>query len=435
MVPFPIDFRQDTSVICQILDSIRPKGSFFGELLDVQAIQHRVQYLRWKTVAGRDVEGCAHIDSLCESPPSADVAADELPESVILHSAGVCALPHTVRHGRASLSTQMRAVVTQFGLRESDVICFSGTLASPAACSLVFAALTQRACISLDDPTKLLSPIALNDSERLVVLFAETSDHSLSAERLLLLKGAKSFILSDASANDERVSLIQRATDAHIFSAYCCAEACGFLCVNSSPGLWPADAAGVPVPNVEIAVLDAKSRPVHNSLLGRVAFRISDSDDETWCNTGDWGRWDENGLLHIAGCERAVIWKAGFPVFAREVENALRAVQGVNDAWVFGIPDRDVGEEVTAQVTISDTSLTIETLLAQASEKLPTYMIPHEPLFVQELRVTPSGKKVRRTSRIALTSAASRPATSQAERGPNLAPATHSADLGSTAQN
>ncbi|MCC6475444.1 acyl--CoA ligase [bacterium] len=436
LTPLPLDYRQDTAIICQIMDGVRAKGCHLGELLDADAILSRIPYLRWKAVCGRNSNGCQRTDNQTETSTAAGFGLNESRESVVLHSAGVCTIPHTVRLETRSLMLQFSAIASEFALRESDVIFYSGTFATPASFSLLFAgALMQGASVSLDDPTSISSPIGLRESERAVILLSEARDHHLTAEQLLLLKGAKSIILTDSPLTDDRVALVRRATDAHIFYAYYCAEAGGFLCVNASPELWPSETVGVPVRGVEVVVLDVNRRPIHDSSLGRIAFRFSDTESDTWILTGDWGRHDERGLLHVEGCERSVIWKAGFPVLASTVEEALRTVHGVKDAWVFGIPDREVGEEVTAHIAISDPALTIESVLESVSAKLPAYMIPHEPLFVTELPSTPSGKKIRRISRNTSNSSHHRPPAPAVDRGPNLAAHMDNADLGTATQN
>ncbi|MGY1814044.1 class I adenylate-forming enzyme family protein [Blastococcus sp. SYSU D00820] len=69
-----------------------------------------------------------------------------------------------------------------------------------------------------------------------------------------------------------------------------------------------------------------------------------------WYRTGDLGECDDDGFFTITGRKREVIRSAGETVAPAEVEAAIRALPGIADAAVVGLPDDRWGEVVCAVV-------------------------------------------------------------------------------------
>src|SRR5256885_16660268 len=57
-----------------------------------------------------------------------------------------------------------------------------------------------------------------------------------------------------------------------------------------------------------------------------------------WFKTGDLGRIDRDGYVHIAGRVKDLVISAGCNVYPREVESELEALPGVAESAVFGAP-------------------------------------------------------------------------------------------------
>ena len=69
--------------------------------------------------------------------------------------------------------------------------------------------------------------------------------------------------------------------------------------------------------------------------------------------TGDLGKIDERGYVHIVGRGKDLVITGGFNVYPKEVEDEIDAIPGVFESAVIGVPHQDFGEGVTAVVVRS----------------------------------------------------------------------------------
>ncbi len=115
-------------------------------------------------------------------------------------------------------------------------------------------------------------------------------------------------------------------------------------------------------------------------------------DPEGWLRTGDMGRVDDRGLLHIEGRSKELIIHGGFNVFPPEVEAALNAHPQVIQAAVIGRPCYG-DEEVVAFVQVAaDDRPDLDELRAFAAQSLAGYKRPGRILLVEALPAAPTGK-------------------------------------------
>jgi o-succinylbenzoate---CoA ligase len=110
-----------------------------------------------------------------------------------------------------------------------------------------------------------------------------------------------------------------------------------------------------------------------------------------WLHTGDRGRVDPDGTLHVEGRIKDTIVTGGENVAAPEVEGALFAHPAVNDAAVVGRPDPEWGEAVVAFVVLS-AEVGDDELEAHCRARLAGYKVPRAFERVAELPRTESGK-------------------------------------------
>ena len=179
------------------------------------------------------------------------------------------------------------------------------------------------------------------------------------------------------------------------------------------PLLARAAAAGVPVAQTygltqacsavtisEPGDLDTQGPPLHGLEVeiardGEILVSGPNVAGEGTLATGDLGRLDDRGRLIVAGRKADTIVTGGENVAPAEVEDVLLAHPAVADAGVFGRPDPEWGEAVTAHVVLRE-PVEPDALRAWARERLAGYKVPKAIEVVPELPRTGSGKLLRR---------------------------------------
>jgi len=201
--------------------------------------------------------------------------------------------------------------------------------------------------------------------------------------------------------------------------------------VPGDPDELVAVSVGRPVPGVALAVVDDDGAPVGTGEVGRVRLRsaavmlgywggpptgpgaggvVYDEaatravlGDDGWLTTGDFGRLDEGGNLHLVGRANELYIRGGYNVYPAEVEAALGAHPAVAQAAVVGAPDPVLGEIGVAFVVpeagaeAADAGALGDELRAHARASLADYKAPDWVVVVEALPLTPMMKVDKRT--------------------------------------
>jgi long-chain acyl-CoA synthetase len=106
----------------------------------------------------------------------------------------------------------------------------------------------------------------------------------------------------------------------------------------------------------------------HNPEATAAAF------EDGWYRTGDLGRLDETGHLIYLGRKKDMIVLAnGMNVYAQDVEQVLRAIPGVKEAVVLGLPT-ERGQQIHAVLLCNPGAGAPETIVRRAN----TQLAPHQ---------------------------------------------------------
>jgi malonyl-CoA/methylmalonyl-CoA synthetase len=109
--------------------------------------------------------------------------------------------------------------------------------------------------------------------------------------------------------------------------------------------------------------------------------------------TGDLGKIDERGYVHIVGRNKDLVITGGFNVYPVEVEAEIDAMPGVAESAVIGLAHADFGEGVTAVVVPDNKTPIDEAAVLKALEgRLAKFKLPKRVLFVDELPRNTMGK-------------------------------------------
>ena len=172
---------------------------------------------------------------------------------------------------------------------------------------------------------------------------------------------------------------------------------------------------GRPCPGVEVQVVDETGKELeagaHGELVARGANIMRgylNNERETsavfrngFFRTGDFGYQDAAGYFYIVDRIKDMIVTGGEKVYSGEVESVIYEHAAVLEAAVFGIPDQQWGELVTACVVLKPhATLTKEELVRHCRSRLSPYKIPRHIDFSEtELPKSGSGKILKRILR------------------------------------
>jgi malonyl-CoA/methylmalonyl-CoA synthetase len=115
--------------------------------------------------------------------------------------------------------------------------------------------------------------------------------------------------------------------------------------------------------------------------------------DDGWFRTGDLGRIDDDGYLHLVGRSKDLVITGGLNVYPTDVEAAIDSLDGVVESAVVGVPDDDLGERVVAAVVpVQGATLDEAELRQQLRRTLAGYQIPKQIVVLAELPRNVMGK-------------------------------------------
>ena len=205
---------------------------------------------------------------------------------------------------------------------------------------------------------------------------------------------------------DLLLELRSRFPRAEIVVRYGISEIAGPLCrlAWQGPDKVPLSSCGKPVDPVRIRLCDENGNEVPAGTEGEVLvtspgrmqgyFPTLSRDTEEY-RTGDIARFDQDGYLYLLGRNNTMIKSAGHRVFPAEVESVVKAVSGVADCAVAGVPHDLLGEKICAWVVPEhgiDTSVLESRIVQTCKQTLGAVRTPHDILFRAALPKTVSGK-------------------------------------------
>jgi malonyl-CoA/methylmalonyl-CoA synthetase len=169
-----------------------------------------------------------------------------------------------------------------------------------------------------------------------------------------------------------------------------------------------AGTVGFPLPGVALRIVDEDGREVPQGEIGGIEVRGDNVFSGYWRMpdktkaefradgffiTGDVGRIDARGYVHIVGRAKDLVITGGFNVYPVEVEAEIDAIPGVMESAVIGCPHPDFGEGVTAIVVCKpDTALTEDDILKTLEARLARFKLPKRVLFTADLPRNSMGK-------------------------------------------
>ncbi len=401
--------------------------SWLEKLLSIRAELSTVEHI---IVFGEARDGILSYEELLrqasDAPPTAFPGPDDI--GWLLYTSGTTGRPKGVTLSHANLVAMVRNILLEMPpLDGNDIIAHTAPLGHMSGavglCGLIRGA-TQLPLPKFDahellrvvEQYKVTVMIAVPTMLNLLTLAAEEGTYDVSSLRLIpygasaiapdrLFRAIRIFgevfvqFYGQSEAPLPISSLSQRAHRAN------------------PDGSIPdrLSSAGRVNPAVEVRIVDPDHREVPFGDVGEVAIR-SDMvmlgywnqpeataeaiDKEGWLYTGDVGRFDEEGYLHIVDRKKDMVVSGGFNIYPSEVEHVISTIRGVQEVAVVGIPNEQWGEAITAVVVLRPGyQLSAEEVISVCRNNLASYKSPKRVEFWEVLPKSERGKILRREIR------------------------------------
>src|SRR6201997_5119607 len=150
---------------------------------------------------------------------------------------------------------------------------------------------------------------------------------------------------------------------------------------------------GKPLPPDTIGMIEVKGPNVFKGYWRMPEKTRSEFRDDGFFITGDLGKIDAKGYVHILGRGKDLVISGGFNVYPKEIEIEIDAIPGVIESAVIGVPHADFGEGVTAVVVCDKNAKIDESSVLHALDgRLAKFKMPKRVFVVDELPRNAMGK-------------------------------------------
>jgi malonyl-CoA/methylmalonyl-CoA synthetase len=163
---------------------------------------------------------------------------------------------------------------------------------------------------------------------------------------------------------------------------------------------------GIPLPNVQVRLVDEQSKEVGKGQAGEIQVKgpnvfseywqrpqatQESFREDGWFKTGDVAIIEEGSYKILGRSSVDIIKSGGYKISALEIEEVLRTHSAIKDCSVVGIPNEEWGETVAAAL-VTSTAVNINELNQWMRERMPSYRVPRNYKIVDELPRNAMGK-------------------------------------------
>ena len=170
-----------------------------------------------------------------------------------------------------------------------------------------------------------------------------------------------------------------------------------------------AGTVGFPLPGVELKITDpATGKTLPHGDVGQIEVRgpnvfkgywqmpektAAELREDGFFITGDLGKLDDDGYVHIVGRNKDLIISGGYNIYPKEIELVLDEQPGVLESAVIGVPHADFGETVLGLIVPEHgASLDLEAIGEACKASLARFKHPRKLIEVEDLPRNTMGK-------------------------------------------
>ena len=185
-------------------------------------------------------------------------------------------------------------------------------------------------------------------------------------------------------------------------------------CVNPLDGPRKPGSVGLPVPDVQMAIMDEQGQVLDDGEIGEICvfgpnvmkgyWNLPQATAETffgeWVRTGDLGYRDEDGYFFMVDRIKDMIIVNGMNVYPRMIEEVLYQHPDVLEAAVVGEPHESHGEIVVAHLVAKEgAELSIAQVKGFCKQHLGQHQLPRKVIIRESLPKNATGKILKRELR------------------------------------
>ena len=170
-----------------------------------------------------------------------------------------------------------------------------------------------------------------------------------------------------------------------------------------------AGTVGLPLPGVEVKITEPKTgKTLSSNEIGQIEVRgpnvfvgywklpkktKEELRENGFFITGDLGKIDEDGYVHIVGRDKDLIISGGYNIYPKELEIFLDDKPGVLESAVIGVPHPDFGETPIAIIVKSEGILPdLAQIELEIKKSIARFKHPKKFIIVDELPRNAMGK-------------------------------------------
>lgn len=147
------------------------------------------------------------------------------------------------------------------------------------------------------------------------------------------------------------------------------------------------------VPDGEVGVIEVRGDNVFSGYWQNPEKTSEELRGDGFFITGDLGRVDENGYVHIVGRGKDLIISGGYNIYPKEIEQLLDRQPGVLESAVVGAPHPDFGEGVVAVLVAEQNArLDCDAIAEQIRDDVARFKQPKHYAVVASLPRNTMGK-------------------------------------------
>ena len=232
------------------------------------------------------------------------------------------------------------------------------------------------------------------------------------------LRSIKLCVSGSSALMAETKRQFEAKTGATLIEGYSLTEGMMACCLNPIGGQNKIGSIGLPLPDVEVRIVDADDgdRDLPFGEVGEMIIRApqymaeywndpvetrltlrTHGEGGAWVHTGDLAYMDDEGYLFIVDRKKDMLKSSGYQVWPREIEEVLAGHPAVMEVSVAGVADPIKGEIAKAWIVLkAGSSASEDELRAYCRERLAPYKVPSRVEFRSELPKTMVGKVLRR---------------------------------------